>query len=246
MWTQEHAHLRLSGDISINPMKTKNESLPDILRHPELHTRQGSPLGHKVFNFMRSHLQKTGYIPAKNDGLFDNLGQQYDRQQLRGRAAKFRRKFRKVCREKGYDYTLYLEKKYDLDEKQTAPIFNFDEIEQKTSEAIKNFRKKPDLPPPAGTLQPQQRKQSVIQYARDPEIRAWVLERAGGRCELCSNKAPFVKEDGAPFLEVHHITQLSHGGPDTLENTVALCPNCHRHLHYGKDRKKKARQLRTI
>ena len=227
-------------------METNDQKVPDILIHPELHTGKGSPLGHKVFNFMRSHLQKKGYIPAKNDGLFDKLGQQYTRQQLTGRAAKFRRKFREVCGEKGYDYTLYLEKKYELDEKQNTPVFDYDELEKKTRDARKNFRKKPDLPPPAGTLQPQQRKQTVIQYARDPEIRAWVLKRAGGRCELCSNKAPFAKEDGTPFLEIHHITQLSHGGTDTLDNTVALCPNCHRNLHYGKDRKKKERQLRTI
>ena len=227
-------------------METNDQKLLDILIHPELHTKKGAPLGHDVFNLMRSHLQKKGFMPAKNDGLFDKLGRQYTRQQLTGRAAKFRRKFRKVCREKGYDHTLYLEKKYKLHEKQTAPVFDYDELEKKTREALKNFRKKPDFPPPAGTQQPQQRKQTVIQYARDPDIRAWVLKRAGGRCELCSNKAPFVKEDDSPFLEVHHITQLSHGGPDTQENTVALCPNCHRHLHYGKDRKKKKQQLRII
>ena len=73
-------------------METNDQKVPDILIHPELHTGKGSPLGHKVFNFMRSHLQKKGYIPAKNDGLFDKLGQQYTRQQLTGRAAKFRRK----------------------------------------------------------------------------------------------------------------------------------------------------------
>ena len=239
-------HQWISDDINISPMETINEELPDILIHPELHTRKGSPLGHDVFNFMRSHLKKTGYIPAKNDGLFNKLGQQYTRQQLTGRASKFRRKFRKVCREKGYDHTLYLAKKNDLDEKQNAPVFDYDELEKKTREALKNFRIKPYSSTPAGNPQPQQRKQTVIQYARDPDIRAWVLKRAGGRCELCSNKAPFVKEDNSPFLEVHHITQLSHGGPDTPENTVALCPNCHRHLHYGKDRKKKTRQLRIV
>jgi 5-methylcytosine-specific restriction protein A len=29
---------------------------------------------------------------------------------------------------------------------------------------------------------------------------------------------------------------LASGGPDTPENTAALCPNCHRSLHYGSDR----------
>jgi len=27
--------------------------------------------------------------------------------------------------------------------------------------------------------------------------------------------------------------RLADGGPDTPGNTVAVCPNCHRHLHLG-------------
>jgi 5-methylcytosine-specific restriction protein A len=34
-------------------------------------------------------------------------------------------------------------------------------------------------------------------------------------------------------LEVHHKKQLSEGGEDTVENAIALCPNCHREAHYG-------------
>ena len=29
----------------------------------------------------------------------------------------------------------------------------------------------------------------------------------------------------------HHKKWLSNGGEDTTENTVALCPNCHRKMH---------------
>lgn len=43
--------------------------------------------------------------------------------------------------------------------------------------------------------------------------------------------APFQNKDGEPYLETHHIICLSHGGPDTIDNTVALCPNCHRKMH---------------
>jgi 5-methylcytosine-specific restriction protein A len=28
---------------------------------------------------------------------------------------------------------------------------------------------------------------------------------------------------------------LSDGGRDTVDNAVALCPNCHRECHHGKD-----------
>jgi len=35
---------------------------------------------------------------------------------------------------------------------------------------------------------------------------------------------------------VHHIIPLADGGPDTLENVAALCPNCHRKMHVLKDK----------
>ena len=40
-------------------------------------------------------------------------------------------------------------------------------------------------------------------------------------------------KDNSPFLEAHHIKQLAKGGLDTISNAVAVCPNCHRELHYG-------------
>lgn len=72
-------------------------------------------------------------------------------------------------------------------------------------------------------------------YIRNSDVVAEVLERANGVCEYCEKNAPFKKDsDGLGFLEVHHIIPLSENGFDTIENCVALCPNCHRHAHYGK------------
>lgn len=72
-------------------------------------------------------------------------------------------------------------------------------------------------------------------YIRNSDVVAEVLDRANGFCEYCKNEAPFKKDsDGLGFLEVHHIIPLSQNGLDTVENCVALCPNCHRHAHYGK------------
>lgn len=71
-------------------------------------------------------------------------------------------------------------------------------------------------------------------YKRNPDVVAEALFRADGRCELCKRKAPFLrKTDSSPYLEVHHINPLSNGGPDTLKNVKALCPNCHRKQHFG-------------
>lgn len=76
--------------------------------------------------------------------------------------------------------------------------------------------------------------QEISVYNRSPYVKAVVLLRAEGRCEGCKKPAPFNrKSDNTPYLEVHHIIQLANDGEDTVENAIALCPNCHRKAHYG-------------
>lgn len=71
-------------------------------------------------------------------------------------------------------------------------------------------------------------------YRRNPDVIAEVLDRANGNCEECGSAAPFLRaRNGLPYLEVHHRRPLSQGGEDTVENAIALCPNCHRRFHYG-------------
>lgn len=79
-----------------------------------------------------------------------------------------------------------------------------------------------------------QRAVTTTVFDRNPDVVAEVLLRAHEKCEYCSNPAPFNRRsDGTPYLEVHHVLPLSEGGEDTVENTVALCPNCHRREHNG-------------
>lgn len=78
-------------------------------------------------------------------------------------------------------------------------------------------------------------------FKRNPAVAALALQRAKGQCERCKQPAPFHRPDGRPFLEIHHIHPLAEGGADTLPNIIALCPNCHRYLHYASD----AREART-
>jgi hypothetical protein len=71
-------------------------------------------------------------------------------------------------------------------------------------------------------------------FLRNPDVVAEVLFRAQGKCDYCHRPAPFLrKKNGSPYLEVHHKKQLANGGEDTVENAIALCPNCHRELHFG-------------
>lgn len=68
-------------------------------------------------------------------------------------------------------------------------------------------------------------------YARSEEVKKETKIRAQGMCQLCGNVAPFKGKDGEAYLEVHHVIWLSRGGSDSLDNTVALCPNCHARMH---------------
>lgn len=68
-------------------------------------------------------------------------------------------------------------------------------------------------------------------FVRNEYVTEFTKRRAGGKCQLCEQEAPFKDQNGAPYLEVHHIEWLTKGGKDTADNTVALCPNCHRKMH---------------
>ncbi len=72
-------------------------------------------------------------------------------------------------------------------------------------------------------------------YIRSQVIKLYALKRANGYCESCGSDAPFLTETDKPYLEVHYISKLADGGPDDPLWVVALCPNCHRRAHYGKE-----------
>lgn len=85
----------------------------------------------------------------------------------------------------------------------------------------------------------------VLHRKRSAKIRKYTHMRANGFCESCANRAPFKNSVGQPFLEVHHILRLADDGPDSVENVVALCPNCHRKAHFSVDREMFRHELVT-
>lgn len=86
---------------------------------------------------------------------------------------------------------------------------------------------------PQGSSNPSKNQRQVTVIERDKEVKAWVLNAAQGVCECCGKPSPFKNTDGQPFLEVHHVRKLAENGTDKICNAVAICPNCHRELHYG-------------
>jgi 5-methylcytosine-specific restriction endonuclease McrA len=98
----------------------------------------------------------------------------------------------------------------------------------------------------SATKKPERKKVETSTYNRNHAIVVYVQERSGFKCEVDScNYQGFEKEDGTKFIEVHHLIQLSENGEDSIDNAVAVCPNCHRLLHYGKDRKSLREVLKT-
>jgi 5-methylcytosine-specific restriction protein A len=89
---------------------------------------------------------------------------------------------------------------------------------------------------PTGNKSPKKQFRYTTLYERDPRVVAWILNNSKGKCENCNNKAPFKKSGDEFYLEVHHIKRLADGGSDKTQNAIAVCPNCHRELHYGKDK----------
>jgi 5-methylcytosine-specific restriction protein A len=68
-------------------------------------------------------------------------------------------------------------------------------------------------------------------FVRDAAVAEYAKRLAKGLCDLCEMPAPFKNKQNEAYLECHHIVWLAKGGEDTIANTVALCPNCHRKLH---------------
>ncbi|MRG93422.1 hypothetical protein GF068_16100 [Polyangium spumosum] len=79
-------------------------------------------------------------------------------------------------------------------------------------------------------------------FLRNPAVRQRVLMRAQGKCEWCGEPG-FAMADGRVFLETHHVIPLAAGGPDTIANVVALCPNHHREAHHGAKRQEMSDKL---
>lgn len=101
---------------------------------------------------------------------------------------------------------------------------------------VKSYKSRKNQTKPNGIKEPQAKYTSISSFTRDPKVKAWVLREANGTCECCDKPSPFVSADSEPYFEIHHLKRLADGGSDTISNAIAVCPNCHRQLHYGIDK----------
>jgi len=62
-------------------------------------------------------------------------------------------------------------------------------------------------------------------------IKNEVLVQQDYKCANCGSKLPARKH-------FHHITPVSEGGDNSIDNVEALCPNCHSEIHHRMQLKK--------
>lgn len=70
-------------------------------------------------------------------------------------------------------------------------------------------------------------------FARD---RGWVKlakEKLGHYCLHPSCRNTFTKQDGLPYIEVHHIIPLFEGGEDAVWNLAVVCAHHHKMAHFA-------------
>ncbi len=95
-----------------------------------------------------------------------------------------------------------------------------------------------DIERQAANLDPQVRERLSRVIERGP-VGDRVKAARGHRCQLCEAKGvhhhAFLKRDGSPYAEAHHVQPVSMLITGSLgeRNIMVLCPNHHRQAHYG-------------
>lgn len=134
-----------------------------------------------------------------------------------------------------------LESEYD-----SVEIENINTIVESSSETVR--------PVWQGIREPQAMTESSgtgrAKPKRDPQRAANALMRANYCCEYDMYDRTFIRKNGKPYTEPHHLIPISKYrdfdySVDVMENIVSLCSHCHNLLHYGRleDKKPVLRKL---
>ncbi len=71
-----------------------------------------------------------------------------------------------------------------------------------------------------------------LRIERDAMLVRRVKEAEAHKCQICDRTLKSAPH-GELYSEVHHVYPLGHGGPDSDDNVLCLCPLCHRMMHLG-------------
>ena len=126
--------------------------------------------------------------------------------------------------------------KNELAERSKKTNIEVQGISKKINEVLQNVEE----------AQTYQKMVSKVITPRNIAMAKFVISQANGKCELCKLETNIIKTNGSPFLEAHHIIPLSEGGQDIYENIVALCPNCHKRIHFSSEPAKVQNEFQRI
>ncbi|MCI4056417.1 HNH endonuclease [Bacillus cereus] len=82
-------------------------------------------------------------------------------------------------------------------------------------------------------------------WPRDPKKAKQAIKQAEFKCEIDDTHETFVSEASRKnYMEAHHLIPLRmqhdfENSLDVVGNIASICPNCHRLIHYGRDKDKK-------
>jgi predicted HNH restriction endonuclease len=103
--------------------------------------------------------------------------------------------------------------------------------EKKTTVEINHTPKAIDFN--SGEEEPGTSKQEIYRVLRDSTLARQIKLLHGNCCQICSTTMKL--QGNKLYSEAHHIIPLGkpHNGPDTADNLIVLCPNCHVLCDYG-------------
>ena len=81
---------------------------------------------------------------------------------------------------------------------------------------------------------------------KNPSVSRKAVAASGFKCAYDPTHRTFLRASGLPYMEGHHLIPCTAGNAekywklfgrniDCVENIVALCPTCHRRIHFGSE-----------
>jgi len=80
---------------------------------------------------------------------------------------------------------------------------------------------------------PERREYLIETYVRNVRWAKLAREEFGDYCLFDACKNTFLRNDGTPYIEVHHIVLLCKGGENSLQNLCVLCAHHHKMAHFA-------------
>lgn len=121
------------------------------------------------------------------------------------------------------DYTYYIETVEEREEVRAR-------YRGETTEAL--MRRIRDISAMATVTQEERARNMTLVSCLKSYYMACFMENDTLKCECCGEET-FLTEAGEPYVEFHHLIPFNIAfGPDHYLNLFALCPNCHRKIHF--------------